>query len=85
MVACEQTARYRSYSDWTAVVCQEAIAVGMEAAMTKSDSVTTSYRCHAWQYIRSDGKGVGSVKAVIAELMGKYEGCSKGKGGSMHM
>jgi len=64
---------------------QEAIAVGMEAAMTKSDSVTTSYRCHAWQYIRSDGKGVGSVKAVIAELMGKYEGCSKGKGGSMHM
>lgn len=53
--------------------------------MTKKDAVTTSYRCHAWQYFRGDGEGVGSVKSVIAELMGKYEGCSKGKGGSMHM
>jgi pyruvate dehydrogenase E1 component alpha subunit len=64
---------------------QEAIGVGMEAGMTKQDAVTTSYRCHAWQYYRSDGEGVGSVKSIIAELMGKYEGCSKGKGGSMHM
>ena len=64
---------------------QEAIGVGMEAAITKADAVTTSYRCHAWQVIRSGNKGVGSVEAVFAELMGKYTGCSKGKGGSMHM
>lgn len=64
---------------------QEAIGMGMEAAMTKSDSLTTSYRCHAWQYFRGNGEGVSSVKSVIAELMGKAEGCSKGKGGSMHM
>ncbi len=64
---------------------QEAIGVGMEAAITKQDAVTTSYRCHAWQVIRSGNKGVGSVEAVFAELMGKYTGCSKGKGGSMHM
>lgn len=64
---------------------QEGIGVGMEAAITKQDAVTTSYRCHAWQVIRSGNKGVGSVEAVFAELMGKYTGCSKGKGGSMHM
>ena len=59
---------------------QEAIGVGMEAAMTKDDSVTTSYRCHAWQIFRGDNEGHGSTKAVFAELMGKYSGCSKGKG-----
>eukprot|EP01050_Picozoa_sp_SAG11_P011661 SAG11_NODE_1251_length_5388_cov_23.278124_2_plen_320_part_00 len=64
---------------------QEAVGVGMEAAITKHDAVTTSHRCHAWQVIRADNKGVGSVEAVFAELMGKYTGCSKGKGGSMHM
>eukprot|EP01050_Picozoa_sp_SAG11_P001468 SAG11_NODE_63_length_18904_cov_11.842914_3_plen_344_part_00 len=59
--------------------------MGMEAAMTKDDSVTTSYRCHAWQVFRGDNEGIGSCKAVFAELMGNYSGCSKGKGGSMHM
>ena len=41
---------------------QEAIGMGMEAAMTKGDSVTTSYRCHAWQVFRGDNTGIGNCK-----------------------
>ncbi|GIY79074.1 probable pyruvate dehydrogenase E1 component subunit alpha, mitochondrial [Caerostris extrusa] len=59
---------------------QEACAVGMEAAIRKTDAVITSYRAHGWTYLR----GV-SVKGVLAELTGREPGCAKGKGGSMHM
>ncbi|KAK2169107.1 hypothetical protein LSH36_12g14026 [Paralvinella palmiformis] len=59
---------------------QEAICIGMEAAITKSDAVITSYRAHGWTYVRG-----ATVRAVIAELMGRRTGVSKGKGGSMHM
>ena len=61
-------------------VGQEAIAVGIENAITKQDSVITSYRCHGFAYVRG-----ASVKAVLGELMGKRSGVSYGKGGSMHM
>lgn len=59
---------------------QEAIAVGIENAITKIDSVITSYRCHGFTYMRG-----ASVEAVLAELMGKRSGVSFGKGGSMHL
>ncbi|GFR61464.1 pyruvate dehydrogenase E1 component subunit alpha [Elysia marginata] len=59
---------------------QEAVAVGMEAAITLDDSVITAYRAHGWTYTR----GV-SVKGVLAELTGRHTGCALGKGGSMHM
>ena len=59
---------------------QEAIAVGIENAITKQDSVITSYRCHGFTYIRGT-----PVKNVLAELMGRRAGVSYGKGGSMHM
>lgn len=59
---------------------QEAVGMGIEAAASWRDSVVTSYRDHTWQYSRGD-----SVKHVLGELMGKYCGPAKGKGGSMHM
>lgn len=59
---------------------QEACCVGMTAAIRHEDPVITSYRAHAWVYM----KGV-SVFGVLAELVGRVGGCSKGKGGSMHM
>lgn len=60
---------------------QEAVAVGAVAAMQSgTDYVLTSYRDHG--HILAMG---GSAKTVMAELFGKITGCSKGKGGSMHL
>lgn len=59
---------------------QEAIAVGIENAITKEDDVIESYRCHGFTYMRG-----ASVKEVMGELMGRRCGVSLGKGGSMHM
>jgi len=59
---------------------QEAVCVGMKAAMDKDDSLITAYRAHGWAYMM----GVPLV-GVLSELTGRKTGCSKGKGGSMHM
>jgi pyruvate dehydrogenase E1 component alpha subunit len=59
---------------------QEAIGMGIEAAASWNDSIVTSYRDHTYQYTRGD-----SIENVLGELMGKYIGPAKGKGGSMHM
>lgn len=59
---------------------QEAVAVGMRAAMRDVDSVITAYRCHGWTYLM----GI-SVVGVLSELTGRKTGCSRGKGGSMHL
>ena len=59
---------------------QEAVVVGMEHAIGPDDAVITSYRDHGHMLARGmDPKG------VMAELTGRSDGYSKGKGGSMHM
>jgi pyruvate dehydrogenase E1 component alpha subunit len=59
---------------------QEAVAVGSISAIRQDDYVITSYREHG----HAIAKGM-SANGVMAELFGKVTGCSKGKGGSMHM
>lgn len=59
---------------------QEALATGMEQAITSDDAIITAYRCHGFTYTRG-----ASPVSILAELMGRKAGCSKGKGGSMHM
>lgn len=59
---------------------QEAIIAGMASGMKKGDKVITAYRDHG--HALAVGMDPGSV---MAELFGRVTGCSKGKGGSMHM
>jgi pyruvate dehydrogenase E1 component alpha subunit len=59
---------------------QEAIVAATFLAKQPGDSTITSYRDHG--HIIASGT---EPKHVLAELMGKSGGCSKGKGGSMHM
>lgn len=59
---------------------QEAVAVGVCAALESQDGVFGNHRAHA-HYL---AKG-GGLTAMLAEIYGKAEGCCKGIGGSMHM
>jgi TPP-dependent pyruvate/acetoin dehydrogenase alpha subunit len=59
---------------------QEGVAAGVGAALRQSDFAVSGHRAHA-HYL---AKG-GSLKAMLAEIYGKETGCSKGKGGSMHL
>ena len=59
---------------------QEAVVVGVQAALEENDSVITSYRDHG--HMLACGM---ESRGVMAELTGRIGGYSKGKGGSMHM
>ncbi|MFC2019507.1 thiamine pyrophosphate-dependent dehydrogenase E1 component subunit alpha [Chloroflexota bacterium] len=59
---------------------EEAVAVGVCEALRADDHIYSTHRCHA-HYIAKGGK----LKPMLAELYGKRTGCSRGKGGSMHL
>jgi pyruvate dehydrogenase E1 component alpha subunit len=59
---------------------QEAVVVGMQMCLKEGDQVVTSYRDHG--HMLACGM---DPKGVMAELTGRRNGYSKGKGGSMHM
>ncbi|MGX6960169.1 MAG: pyruvate dehydrogenase (acetyl-transferring) E1 component subunit alpha [Rickettsia endosymbiont of Pentastiridius leporinus] len=59
---------------------QEAVIAAVDMVKQKGDSTITSYRDHAHIILAGT-----EPKYVLAELIGKATGCSKGKGGSMHL
>ena len=58
---------------------QEAVATGIVSLMKENDHIITAYRDHG----HALAAGM-SMNECMAEMYGKYTGCSKGKGGSMH-
>ena len=59
---------------------EEAVAVGVLATLTPADNVVATYREHGHALAR----GV-AADAIMAEMFGRAEGCSGGRGGSMHL
>ena len=59
---------------------EEAVAVGVMAALGPEDAVLSTYREHGHALAR----GV-SMNAILSEMYGKQSGCSGGRGGSMHL
>ncbi|MGZ8803400.1 MAG: pyruvate dehydrogenase (acetyl-transferring) E1 component subunit alpha [Mycobacterium sp.] len=61
-------------------VGEEAVAAGSLRALAPGDAVVATYREHAHALLW----GI-SMKAIMAEMFGKQQGCSRGRGGSMHL
>ncbi|BBX10311.1 pyruvate dehydrogenase (acetyl-transferring) E1 component subunit alpha [Mycolicibacterium aichiense] len=61
-------------------VGEEAVAAGSLRALGPDDAVVATYRDHAHALLR----GV-PLTSIMAEMFGKQEGCSRGRGGSMHL
>jgi pyruvate dehydrogenase E1 component alpha subunit len=59
---------------------EEAVAVGVMQALEPDDAVVATYREHGHALAR----GV-PARSIMAEMFGKVEGCSRGRGGSMHL
>ncbi|HEX9183035.1 MAG TPA: pyruvate dehydrogenase (acetyl-transferring) E1 component subunit alpha [Burkholderiales bacterium] len=59
---------------------EEAVAAGAMRALTPEDNVVATYREHGHALLRGVPMG-----AIMAEMYGKQEGCSHGRGGSMHL
>jgi pyruvate dehydrogenase E1 component alpha subunit len=61
-------------------VGEEAVAVGAITALTLEDNIVATYREHAHAIVRGTPPG-----SIMAEMYGKASGCSRGRGGSMHL
>src|SRR5690242_9936147 len=61
-------------------VGEEAVAAGSLRGLTVGDAVVATYREHAHALLW----GI-AMKSIMAEMLGKQEGCSRGRGGSMHL
>jgi len=59
---------------------EEAVAVGIVQALEADDAIVATYREHG----QAIARGV-PMTALMAEMYGKQEGCSRGRGGSMHI
>jgi len=59
---------------------EEAVATGAMHALARGDNVVATYREHGHALL----KGV-TMERILAEMYGKKEGCSRGRGGSMHL
>lgn len=59
---------------------EEAVAVGVMQTLTPEDAIVATYREHGHALVRGINAG-----AIMAEMYGKQEGCSRGRGGSMHL
>lgn len=59
---------------------EEAVGVGVMRALTPEDAIVSNYREHGHALLRGIAPG-----AILAEMYGKQEGCSRGRGGSMHL
>src|SRR5690606_20217015 len=59
---------------------QEAISTGVISMLRPDDYIITTYRDHGQALARGM-----SGRAIMAELFGRIDGCSRGKGGSMHL
>lgn len=61
-------------------VGEEAVAVGIMQALDPQDNVLCTYREHGHALARGIDAG-----SIMAEMYGKLQGCSRGRGGSMHL
>lgn len=59
---------------------EEAVAVGVAEALSAGDAVVATYREHGHAIVRGM-----SMRAIMAEMYGKVDGCCRGRGGSMHL
>ena len=59
---------------------EEAVAAGIMSILTPADSIVSTYREHGHALAR----GV-PMRSLMAEMFGKVDGCSRGRGGSMHL
>ena len=59
---------------------EEAVAVGAMQSLTPEDAIVSTYREHGHALVRGIPAG-----AIMAEMYGKSNGCSRGRGGSMHL